>query len=175
MDNTKKQVILPPILQIGNVLLSSDILTEEFCCDLDACHGTCCVVGDEGAPVTIDEIAEIEENLDTVWPLLSASAQSLIDREGVAYTDREGDLVTSVVNNQDCVFTTPLNSSEGEKLVGCAFESLFRQACRSRSRNERAVPRRLETRVYRPQRRGEFQRKRVPFGSCRVFLYSQPE
>ena len=127
MDNTKKQIILPPILQIGNMLLSSDILTEEFCCDLDVCHGTCCVVGDEGAPVTIDEIAEIEENLDTVWPLLSASAQSLIDHEGVAYTDRDGDLVTSVVNNQDCVFTTPINSAEGGKLVGCAFESLFRQ------------------------------------------------
>ena len=118
---------IPPILQIGNVLLSSDILTEEFCCDLDVCHGACCVEGDAGAPVTLDEIAEIEDSLDTVWPMLSASAQSVIDRQGVAYTDRDGDLVTSIVNGKDCVFTTPLNFPEGETFVGCAFESLFRQ------------------------------------------------
>ena len=120
-------VNIPPILQIGNVLLSSDILTEEFCCDLDICHGACCVEGDAGAPVTLDEIAEIEDSLDTVWPILSASAQAVIDHRGVAYTDRDGDLVTSIVNGKDCVFTTPINPPEGGTFVGCAFESAFRQ------------------------------------------------
>ncbi|MBO4463394.1 MAG: DUF3109 family protein [Prevotella sp.] len=120
-------VNIPPILQIGNVLLSSDILTEEFCCDLDICHGACCVEGDAGAPVTLDEIAEVEDSLDTVWPMLSASAQAVIDHQGVAYTDRDGDLVTSIVNGKDCVFTTPINPPEGGTFVGCAFESAFRQ------------------------------------------------
>ncbi|MBQ2179118.1 MAG: DUF3109 family protein [Prevotella sp.] len=96
---------LPPILQIGDVLISSDILTEHFCCDLSACKGQCCVEGDAGAPVTMDEIAEIEDCLDAVWGDLSASAQSVIDRQGVAYTDEEGDLVTSIVHGKDCVFT----------------------------------------------------------------------
>ena len=73
-QSSGKTMNIPPILQIGNVLLSSDILTEEFCCDLDVCHGACCVEGDAGAPVTLDEIAEIEDSLDTVWPMLSASA-----------------------------------------------------------------------------------------------------
>ena len=128
---------IPPILQIGNVLLSSDILTEEFCCDLDVCHGVCCVEGDAGAPVTLDEIAEIEDSLDTVWPMLSASAQAVIDHQGVAYTDRDGDLVTSIVNGKDCVFTTPIKPmgpmepmgpmSPMGTFVGCAFESAFRQ------------------------------------------------
>lgn len=128
---------IPPILQIGNVLLSSDILTEEFCCDLDVCHGACCVEGDAGAPVTLDEIAEIEDSLDTVWPMLSASAQAVIDHQGVAYTDRDGDLVTSIVNGKDCVFTTPIKPmgpmgpmspmSPMGTFVGCAFESAYRQ------------------------------------------------
>ena len=125
---------IPPILQIGNVLLSSDILTEEFCCDLDVCHGACCVEGDAGAPVTLDEIAEIDDSLDTVWPMLSASAQAVIDHQGVAYTDRDGDLVTSIVNGKDCVFTTPIKPMEPMgpmspmgTFVGCAFESAFRQ------------------------------------------------
>ena len=96
---------LPPIIQVGDVLLSSDILTEKFCCDLSACKGQCCVEGDAGAPVTLDEIAEIEDSLDDVWGDLSASAQAVIDKQGVAYTDKDGDLVTSIVRGKDCVFT----------------------------------------------------------------------
>ena len=93
------------IIEIDNVLVSTDIFTEYFCCDLDACKGICCVEGDAGAPVTIDEIAGIEDAIDTVWDDLSATAQAVIDKQGVAYTDRDGDLVTSIVGGQDCVFT----------------------------------------------------------------------
>ena len=96
---------IPPILEVGGVLISSDILTERFCCDYEKCKGICCVEGDAGAPVTMDEIGGIEEALDTVWPDLSAQAQSVIDRQGVAYTDSDGDLVTSIVGGKDCVFT----------------------------------------------------------------------
>lgn len=94
-----------PILEIKGVLLSPEILTERFCCDLDACKGICCVEGDAGAPVTLEEIAAIEDSLDAVWTELSATAQAVIDLQGVAYTDPEGDLVTSIVGGKDCVFT----------------------------------------------------------------------
>ena len=94
-----------PIIQVGDVLLSPEILTECFCCDLSKCHGQCCVEGDAGAPVTLDEVGEIENVLDEVWNDLSASAQSMIDKQGVAYVDSEGDLVTSIVAGKDCVFT----------------------------------------------------------------------
>ena len=93
------------IIEIDNVLVSTDIFTEYFCCDLDACKGICCVEGYAGAPVTIDEIAGIEDAIDTVWDDLSATAQAVIDKQGVAYTDRDGDLVTSIVGGKDCVFT----------------------------------------------------------------------
>ena len=94
-----------PILQIGNVLVSPDILTEKFCCDLEKCKGVCCIEGDAGAPVTLDETMEIESVLDTVWNDMSASAQAVVDRQGVAYTDCDGELVTSIVNGKDCAFT----------------------------------------------------------------------
>ena len=96
---------IPPILDVGGVLISADILTERFCCDLSQCKGVCCVEGDAGAPVTLDEVGAIEDCLDHVWPDLSASAQAVIDQQGVAYTDRDGDLVTSIVGGKDCVFT----------------------------------------------------------------------
>jgi len=120
---------LPPIIQVGDVLLSSEILTERFCCDLDVCKGQCCVEGDAGAPVTFDEIAEIEACLDAVWSDLSASAQSVIDKQGVAYTDQEGDLVTSIVRGKDCVFTCRAVMSQEESdspCVICALEKAYR-------------------------------------------------
>ncbi|MDO4172910.1 MAG: DUF3109 family protein, partial [Prevotellaceae bacterium] len=104
---------------------------ERFCCDLSKCKGRCCIEGDAGAPVTLDELGKIEDNLDTVWNELSASAQSVIDQQGVAYTDREGDLVTSIVNGKDCVFTCyqDLDTPDGtvENCCLCAFERAFRQ------------------------------------------------
>ena len=108
---------IPPILEVGDVLISSDILTERFCCDYEKCKGICCVEGDAGAPVTMDEIAGIEDALDTVWPMLSAQAQSVIDQQGVAYNDKDGDLVTSIVGGKECVFArslTPDPSPRGE-------------------------------------------------------------
>ena len=102
--------------------MSSDIITEQFCCDLDKCKGICCVEGDAGAPVTMDEIAGIESALDTVWGDMSASAQAVVDHQGVAYTDRDGDLVTSIVGGKDCVFTC----YEGDCCL-CALERAYRQ------------------------------------------------
>jgi hypothetical protein len=109
------------IIEIDDILVSSDIFTEEFCCDLDACKGICCVEGDAGAPVTLDEIGGIEDALDTVWDNMSASAQAVVDKQGVAYTDRDGDLVTSIVGGKDCVFTC----YEGDCCL-CALERAYR-------------------------------------------------
>ena len=78
--------------------------------------------GDAGAPVTLDEIAGIEDSLDAVWGDLSASAQAVIDKQGVAYTDKEGDLVTSIVRGKDCVFTC----YDGDNCL-CALEKAYRQ------------------------------------------------
>ena len=109
------------IIEIDDILVSSDIFTEEFCCDLYACKGICCVEGDAGAPVTLDEIGGIEDALDTVWDDMSASAQAVVDKQGVAYTDRDGDLVTSIVGGKDCVFTC----YEGDCCL-CALERAYR-------------------------------------------------
>ena len=109
------------IFMVGDVLVSPDIINVKFCCDLDKCHGQCCIEGDAGAPVTLDETMEIENVLDTVWGDLSASGQAVIDKQGVAYTDEEGDLVTSIVGGKDCVFTCYENGC-----CLCALERSYR-------------------------------------------------
>ena len=121
------------ILQVGDVLVSPDILTVKFCCDLSKCKGRCCIEGDAGAPVTLEEISLMEENVDSVWADLSASAQAVIDKQGVAYSDADGDLVTSIVGGRDCVFTCyndVKDASDGHIISNCclcAFDCDFRK------------------------------------------------
>ena len=126
--------MIPPIIDVAGALVSSDIITERFCCDLEQCKGACCVEGDAGAPVTLDEIGEIEDALDVVWEDMTASAQAVVDRQGVAYTDREGELVTSIVGGKDCVFTyyddleitSTQHSSPITHCCLCALEKAYR-------------------------------------------------
>lgn len=93
------------IIQVGNVLLSIDCFRELFACDLGVCRGCCCVEGDAGAPITADEILAIEDILPQIEKDLSQEALAVIDRQGIAYTDSDGDLVTSIVHGKNCVFT----------------------------------------------------------------------
>ena len=109
------------MVQIDDVIVSLDVFREKFVCNLDACKGECCIEGDAGAPVTLDEIGGIEDSLDTVWTDMSASAQAIVDKQGVAYVDQEGDLVTSIVNGKDCVFTCYENGC-----CLCALERAYR-------------------------------------------------
>ena len=108
--------------QIGDVLISDEVLTEHFVCDLQQCMGACCIEGDAGAPVDLDEIMQIEEVLPVVWDQLSIPARKVINKQGVAYTDPEGQLVTSIVNGKDCVFTC----YDENGCCFCALEKAYR-------------------------------------------------
>lgn len=93
------------MLQIGDVVVSLDVLRARFVCNLDSCHGQCCIEGDAGAPLELDEVEKLEEVLPLIEQDLSLEARRIIKEQGVAYVDEEGDLVTSIVNGKDCVFT----------------------------------------------------------------------
>ena len=134
---------IPPILEIGGILISSEIITECFCCDYEKCKGICCVEGSDGAPVTMEEIASIEEVLDDVWPMLSASAQSVIDKQGVAYADRDGEMVTSIVRGKDCVFTC----YDGDNCL-CALECLYRKKLKTNSQKAEAFVKPISCALY---------------------------
>ena len=43
------------MIAIDNVLLSDQVVEEQFVCDLNSCKGGCCVDGDCGAPLTKEE------------------------------------------------------------------------------------------------------------------------
>ena len=110
------------MIQIDDVVISFDVFREKFLCNLDACKGECCIEGDAGAPVELDEVEKLEEVLPVIWDELSPEARAVIDKQGVVYTDEEGDLVTSIVNHKDCVFTC----YDEKGYCYCAIEKAFR-------------------------------------------------
>ena len=62
------------MIQIGDVVVSLDVFQEKFLCDLGACKGACCIEGDAGAPVELDEVMELEEVLPIIWDELAPEA-----------------------------------------------------------------------------------------------------
>lgn len=111
------------MIEILNTLVSLDLFKEFFCCDLDKCHGLCCVEGDAGAPVTPDEVEMLEEAYEKLHEDLPLQAQQQIEKEGVVYPDKEGELVTQIINGKDCVFA----KHEGACAL-CAIDSAYRNS-----------------------------------------------
>ena len=111
------------MFQIDDTIIASDIIEENFLCDLSACKGECCVEGESGAPLENEEVKIIEELLPMVWDDLSPAAQTVIEKQGVAYKDYDGEMVTSIVNGKDCVFTY----YDEKGICKCAIEKAYRE------------------------------------------------
>ncbi|MEG1839193.1 MAG: DUF3109 family protein, partial [Bacteroidaceae bacterium] len=111
------------MIQIDDTIISLDVFRERFFCDLDACKGECCVEGDAGAPLEVNEVEELKKALPAVWDSLSPQAQAVIEKQGVCYQDEDGDIVTSIVDGKDCVFTC----YDEKGICYCAIEKAFRE------------------------------------------------
>lgn len=93
------------MFQIQDTLVSLDLAEEFFCCDLSKCLGACCIEGDAGTPVTPAEVEKIKESLPAIEADMLPRALEEVRRNGVAYTDEEGDLVTTLLDGRNCAFT----------------------------------------------------------------------
>ena len=89
---------------IQNTLVSLDVIEKEFCCDLDTCRGCCCIEGDAGAPVSDEEVAEIEQIMPLLLSEMTKEARAVVEKQGISYLDPSGERVTSIVNDKDCIF-----------------------------------------------------------------------
>jgi hypothetical protein len=93
------------MLQIDKTIVSLDILEEKFCCDLGKCQGACCIEGDSGAPVTPEEASAIKQSFLQFESYLSERNREEIKKQGFSIIDKDGDLVTPLVGNNECVYT----------------------------------------------------------------------
>jgi hypothetical protein len=109
------------MLIIENAVISEDIIENQFVCNLKACKGACCVEGDAGAPLELDELPILDEIYDKVKPYLSPKAVETIDKIGLYELDSDGDMCTTTINNRECVFAV---YDENQSLF-CGIEKAY--------------------------------------------------
>lgn len=108
---------------VKDTLVSLDLVEKFFVCDLNVCKGVCCIEGDAGAPISKEEDRLINEYIANVIPLLTPGGVNAIENSGTSYYDEDGDLVTSLIEGRNCVYTC--YNSQGVCL--CALEKGFRE------------------------------------------------
>ncbi|GAA4466731.1 DUF3109 family protein [Nemorincola caseinilytica] len=111
------------MIAIDNVLLSDEIIEEEFVCDLTKCKGGCCVDGDCGAPLTEEETHIIARIYPHIKPCLDEAYIPEIERQGTHTIDSEYGYVTPTVNGGICVY----GYTDETGTVKCGIEKAWRE------------------------------------------------
>lgn len=92
------------LIEVKDKVVSLDIFEKKFVCDLNACKGACCVEGDSGAPLTMEEVSLLEDDLDAIIPYMRPEGIAEVEANGVFYMDWDNEPVTTLVNGAECAF-----------------------------------------------------------------------
>lgn len=111
------------MIQIGSTLVSDDLLTEAFVCDLNACKGACCVEGEYGAPLTQDEADELARLQDQIAPYLSDEGKATIADQGAWITGEDGELETPLMPTGHCAYVI----EDADKKLKCGLETVHQE------------------------------------------------
>lgn len=108
---------------IDDILVSDEIIQEEFVCNLQTCKGGCCVDGDAGAPLAKHELKQIKAAYKIVQPELSSAAMQEIKRTGPHTTDDFFGYVTPAIDGGICVY----GYTDEQGIVKCLIEKAYNE------------------------------------------------
>jgi hypothetical protein len=111
------------MIAIDNVLLSDQVVEEQFVCDLNSCKGDCCVDGDCGAPLTKEETKIIAKVYSKIKPYLKAEYIAEVEKQGTHVMDDEYGYVTPTINGGICVYAY----TDDIGIVKCSFEKAWKE------------------------------------------------
>ena len=109
------------MFQISNTLISEDILENDFVCNLSACKGTCCVEGQSGAPLEVEETEILEDIYEKVRPYLRKEGIDAIEAQGRFVKGADGDWETPLVNNVECAYV----AFDEKGIAKCGLEEAY--------------------------------------------------
>ena len=107
------------MIEIDDKIVSADLLREYFACDLAACKGICCVEGNAGAPLEMDEVDTLEEEYPNY---MTPEGIRAVEAQGFMVVDEDGDYTTPLVDDAECAYAC---TEEG--ITFCAIEKAFRE------------------------------------------------
>ncbi len=108
------------VIPVEDVLIRTEIAEKSFACDLEKCKGACCTLESEyGAPLLEEEVEKIDKILDIVSEYIPENHKEEIKKNGF-YEVKDGELMTTSVNNKACVFVYYDND-----IAKCGIERAF--------------------------------------------------
>lgn len=95
------------MLVVQDILISEEIIEQQFHCNLNACKGACCWEGDYGAPVDKEEMETVQLHIEKIKKNLPAQSVQLIEEQG-GFTYYKEPKVWGTTCHTDgaCVFLT---------------------------------------------------------------------
>lgn len=109
------------MIEIDDKIVSIDLLREYFACDISQCKGICCVEGNAGAPLEIEEVDTLEEEYDAYKKYMTPEGVEAVEKQGFMVIDDDGDYTTPLVNDAECAFAYTENG-----VTLCAIEKAWR-------------------------------------------------
>lgn len=108
------------MIVVENTIISHDIITCHFACNLQVCKGACCIQGDAGAPLAKEEAALLHEILPDIAPYLRKKGIDTIRETGTSTIDSEGDTVTPLIDGKECAYALFENG-----IARCGIEKAY--------------------------------------------------
>jgi hypothetical protein len=108
------------ILPVGNIQVRKEIAEMPFKCDLLKCKGACCTFESHyGAPISWEEVEQINNILSEVIDYIPKAHKDVIDSEGFYEVKNDEPLLNSF-EHKACVFVYYDN-----QIAKCALEKAF--------------------------------------------------
>lgn len=109
------------MFKVRNTILSEDIATAKFACDITQCKGACCVVGNAGAPVSKDEIPVLKKAYRLLKDDLRPRAREVVEKEGLIKGNNREGYELNCTDDKECVFVEYTD----EDIAICAIQKAF--------------------------------------------------
>lgn len=109
------------MLQIEKTIISDDVIEKKFACNLKVCKGICCIEGDSGAPLEVDELELLEQEYTKIKEFLRPEGIKSIQENGLYYVDEDLDYVTTLIDGEECAYTV----FDEDGIAGCGIEKAY--------------------------------------------------
>jgi hypothetical protein len=109
------------LIVIDNILVSDEVVSEQFVCDLDKCKGGCCEDGDSGAPLSGEELEYLKDFIEDIKPYLTKDGLKVLEKEGLYKYDTEFGWVTPTIEGRMCAYG--FRDSRG--IIKCGIEQAW--------------------------------------------------
>ena len=111
------------MFQLGKTIISENILSTDFACNLSACKGACCVDGDAGAPLEKDETKQLQSIYPKIKSYLRPEGIDAIETQGVFVTTEHGEYETPLIDGADCAYVI----FDEHQTALCGIEEAYNQ------------------------------------------------